>query len=287
MLGEVEVHLRRRLGAGSHLEDHADAVDGLLLAGRGDVEVGRDQGDRAQRGRLAEAGADLAVWSAAQLRPVHVGGAPPHRGAGEDVLGDRVVGEAGRRQHRDPALGHLLGGDDALGAAEVVDVAVAVDEPGDRALAPVLAVEGQRRRRGLGRDQRVDDDDPLLALDDVHVGEVEAAQLVEAGRDLEQAGDAVEQALAPEAGVDGVGRLALEEVVGLEVPDRVAALAGHGRRLEAGDQPPSRLGEVLVVGERQRGRRLAVAASGVLAGRPALVHRFPARAAATSPGAGA
>ena len=123
--------------------------------------VGRDQGHRAERGGLAEAGADLAVGAALEQRPVHVAGAAAHRGAGEDVLADRVVEEAGRGEDRDPARLDLLGGDDALGAAEVVDVAVGVDQPGDRALAAVLAVEGERRGRGLGRDQRVDDDDAL------------------------------------------------------------------------------------------------------------------------------
>jgi hypothetical protein len=86
-----------------------------------------------------------------------------------------VVEEALRGEHRDLALGDLLGGDDPGAAAEVVDVAVGVDEAGDRALAAVLAIEREGGGRGLGRDQRVDDDDPTLALDHVHVREVEAA----------------------------------------------------------------------------------------------------------------
>ena len=66
---------------------------------------------------------------------------------------------AGARTGISPRL-DLLGRDDAPGAAEVVDVAVGVDQAGDRALAAVLAVEGQRRGGGLGGDQRVDHDDP-------------------------------------------------------------------------------------------------------------------------------
>jgi hypothetical protein len=110
-----------------------------------------------------------------------------------------VVEEAGRGEDRDPAGLDLRFGDDALGAAEVVDVAVGVDQAGDGAIAALLAVEGQRRCRGLGGDERVDHDDALASLDHVHVGEVEAAQLEEAGGQLEEAGDAAELRLAPEA----------------------------------------------------------------------------------------
>ena len=37
---------------GRHLEADADAVEGLLLAGVGDVDGGRDEADRADRGGL-------------------------------------------------------------------------------------------------------------------------------------------------------------------------------------------------------------------------------------------
>jgi hypothetical protein len=47
-VGKVDVHLRRRLGPRHQLEAHPHAVDHLLLAGLDDVEVGRDQRDRAQ-----------------------------------------------------------------------------------------------------------------------------------------------------------------------------------------------------------------------------------------------
>jgi hypothetical protein len=80
----------------------------------------------------------------------------------------------------------------------------------------------------------------------VHVREVEAAQLVEAGRDLEQAGDAVEPALSPEAGVGGIGGLAGEKAVALQIPDNSAALTRDRCRLEGGDEAPAGVGEVLV-----------------------------------------
>ena len=125
-----------------------------------------------------------------------------------------MVEEAGGGDYRDPAALDLLFADDPAGAAEVVDVAVGVEEPGDRALAAVLAVEREGGGGRLRRDQRVDDDDPVGALDHVHVGEVEAAQLEEAGGQLEEAGDAVEAGETPEARVRGVGGgLRVEEVV--------------------------------------------------------------------------
>ena len=148
------------------------------------------------------------------------------------------------------ALGDLLGGDDPRGAAEVVDVAVGVDEAGDRAIAAVLAVERQGGGRGLGRDQRVDDDDPALALDHVHVREVEAAQLVEARRHLEEAGDLVEPALPPEAGVGGVG-----------------ALLARGRRRNRGPRRPCRRASSTRAGSKRATRpRSASARSSALSG---------------------
>ncbi len=156
-----------------------------------------------------------------------------------------MVEEAGWSEDRDPPRLDLLLGDDALGAAEVVDVAVGVDQAGDRAIAAVLAVEGEGRGGGLGGDQRVDHDDPLMALDHVHVGEVEAAQLVEARRQLEEAGDAAELALSPEARVGGVGRLGLEEVVALQLPDRAAIRVLDPGWVEGGDETAARCLEVV------------------------------------------
>jgi hypothetical protein len=96
----------------------------------------------------------------------------------------------------------------------------------------------------------------------VHVREVEAAQLVEARRDLEEAGDPVQPALAPEAGVGGRRALGGEEVVALQVPDRASALPLDGGRLEGGDQAAPRLLEILRRAGRQGRGRLAVAARG-------------------------
>ena len=69
VVGEEEVHLRGRLGARRELELHPDAVDDALLAGGRDA-VGRDdEGHRAGRGGLAQAGADLAVGPRSSTAP--------------------------------------------------------------------------------------------------------------------------------------------------------------------------------------------------------------------------
>ena len=237
-VGEVEVHRRRRLGPGGQLEDHPDAVDDLLLAGLDDLDRRRDEGDRPERGRLPEAGGELAVGPALEQRPVHVAGAARHRRAGEDVLADRMLEEAGRGEDRDPAGVDVLLGDDAAGAAEMVDVAVGVEQPGDGAIAALLAVEGERRRRGLRRDQRVDDDDALLALDHVHVREVEPAQLVEPGASSNRPAMRFSWACRQRAGFAVSGRIAVEETVGGEVPCPAPVLAIDHRRVEGGDEPP-------------------------------------------------
>ncbi len=172
-----------------------------------------------ERGRLPEAGADLAARPLRQQRAVHVRRAAGHRAAGVDVLADRVLEEALGREDRDAARRDVLLGDDAARAAEVVDVAVRVEQAGHRPLAAMLAVERQRGGRRLGGDQRVDHEDARVALDDRHVREVEAAHLVDALGHLEQAVDRVQLPLAPEARVHRLRAVRVEEPVGVRVPD--------------------------------------------------------------------
>jgi hypothetical protein len=82
-VGQEEVHLGRRLGPRRQLELEANAVDHRAFAGRRDLAVRRQQRDRAERDRLPEPGAELAVGGPLEQRPVHVAGAAGHRGAGE------------------------------------------------------------------------------------------------------------------------------------------------------------------------------------------------------------
>lgn len=66
----------------------------------------------------------------------------------------------------------------------MITVRVPVDDAGDRLVAGVLTIKGDTRRGALRRDQRIDHDDPGVTLDDRHVRQVEAANLIDAGRHL-------------------------------------------------------------------------------------------------------
>ena len=176
---------------------------------------------------------------------------------------------------------------DATDAAEVVGVAVGVDHPGHRPVPAVLPVEPERRRRGLGRDQRVQDEDPAITLDERHVRQVEAAHLVDPGRHLEQALDRVERGLAPQARIDRLGGVAGQEPVGVVVPHH-AAVGVHDPRFQSGDEAAPGVLEVLRVGERQRGQQLPVLRGNRVRGRlrspsPARRWRRPRRGAGIAP----
>ncbi len=186
-LREVEVHLGGRLGAGRHLEFDLDTVDGQRLTRGGDVDGRHDDGDLTGGGLLAQAATHLALRTAFEQGPVHVGGAAGHRGAGVDVLLHRVLDEPFRRDHRDLAGVDIGLGGDTEYAAEVVHVAVGVDHGGHRTIPAVGAVQRERRGCGLGADQRVDDDDAGVALDEADVRQVQTADLVDALDDLVEA----------------------------------------------------------------------------------------------------
>ena len=146
----------------------------------------------------------------------------------------------------------FLGAQHAEHAAEVIRVAVGEDHGGDRLVAQVLAREGQGIPRGRLGGERVYDDPALLAVDQRHVREVEAAQLMDARGDLVEPGAVVELSLAPEARVHGVGRLAFEEAELSERSYRVRAVRiGDPLGVRRCDQPPLGVLERLAIGEVQ------------------------------------
>jgi hypothetical protein len=132
----------------------------------------------------------------------------------------------------------------------VVAVRVGVDHPGHRAVAAVLPVQLERGRRGLRRDQRVDDDDAGVALDDRHVGQVKAAHLVDAWRHLEQPLSGAQLGLPPQARVHRVRAVGVEVGVLLQVPHHPTLRVGDDARIERFDQSTLRVLEVGAVGER-------------------------------------
>jgi hypothetical protein len=62
-VGEEEIHLRRRLGLGCHLEDDAHTVDGHFLSGVCDVVGWRNEARNIVRHCLAQAGVDVRIGS--------------------------------------------------------------------------------------------------------------------------------------------------------------------------------------------------------------------------------
>ena len=183
-------------------------------------QVGRRyQRDRAERDALAESGIDLPPFAPRQHRAELEQRAPEHRVARDHVFTHGRRHETCRRPDRHLACRHLIGADDAAHAAEVIDVAVRIDDRDHRLVRPVLQVQFHCRLGDLGRDERVDHDKAGVALDDRHVRYVEAAELVHAIRHAVQAVGHVDAGVAPQPRMDAVGRqFAFEKLVTLERP---------------------------------------------------------------------
>ena len=213
------------------MEHEAHAVDDVFLGGLRDDEGRREQSNAAVGHGLAEAVVDEAGGIARQVFAVHVLRATHHGHAEQHVLAGRFFHEADGGHHRDGAGGGLFGRNHAQHAAEMIDVAVRVDDRAHRAVAEVLAGKGHRGGGGFARGQRIHDDPAGLAFDQRQIGDVEAAQLPDAVRHLEQAGVVVEPRLTPEAGVDRGGCFAVDEIEGGEIPDHLAGrITDHARR---------------------------------------------------------
>jgi len=131
----------------------------------------------------------------------------------------------------------------------------------------MLVIEFEPGAGGLGADQGVNQDQTAVALDDRHVGQVHAANLVDAFAHLEQAGDVVQLRHAPQAGVDAGRRsVAVEEVVGHAVPHHLAlgVLDAAGEGL---DQTAPGIREAGLVLERQALQPGLVERASAVAGR--------------------
>ena len=89
-------------------------------------------------------------------------------------------------------------------------------------LTAVRAIERQRGRRGLGADQRVDDDDSGVALDEADIRQVQAADLIDALDHFVEALLGDQRALPPQARMHGGRCVAGQERVDVVVPDHPA-----------------------------------------------------------------
>jgi hypothetical protein len=168
-----------------------------------------------------------------------------------------VLGEALRCDHLDTPGVDVVLRRDAEHATEVVHMTVGVDDRTYRPVTAMCPVQRQRGCRGLGADQRVDDDDSGVALDDRHVRQIQAAHLVDAFHDLEQTLLGHERRLPPQARVDRRRRLTGEERVAVVVP-HAPTVGGADHARPRTQEPAVSGGEVGRVVEWQRFRQFPV-----------------------------
>jgi hypothetical protein len=164
-----------------------------------------------------------------------------------------VLGEALGRDHRDPASVDVGLRGHPEHTAEVVDVTVGVDDGDDGSVPAVLPVQRQGRGGGLGADEGVDDDDAGVGLDQRHVRQVQAADLVDALDHLVETLFGAQPALPPQAGVHRGGGVALEERVGVVVPHHAPVGGRHHAGVQAPEETAVGVLEVAGVVEGQRG----------------------------------
>jgi GNAT superfamily N-acetyltransferase len=130
----------------------------------------------------------------------------------------------------------------------------------DRPLPERPIHERQRPAGRLDRGQGVDQDATARPFDDAHVGQVVAAHLVDAVRHREEAVDAVQLRLTPEARVHARRGRARDEIVGRSVPDDPSRRILDAERVVRRDESPPRVVERRRLGEWERRRHGGVGA---------------------------
>ncbi len=155
-----------------------------------------------------------------------------------------MLHEAVGRNDLNAPGGDVVGADNAAHAAEMVDVAVRVDDGAHREVTNVTTRERQRGGGGFAAGQRIDEKKARIADDNGEVRHIEAAHLIDAVGDLKEARAREQAGMTPEAGVHRFRRLALQEIVGGKIPDDAAIGGANLRGGRAGDEAAR--GEVLV-----------------------------------------
>ena len=144
--------------------------------------------------------------------------------------------------------------DDAAHAAPVVGMRVGIDHGRDgKALADVLLEQLPRRANHFRGHQRVEDDPAGLAPDEGDVGEVEAADLVDARDHLVEPVVVVQYGLAEQRGMNAVEFvLRIQKLKPLHVPGDMAGVRHDLEILHRSNEALLLLLEISLVGERQR-----------------------------------
>ena len=250
------MHLRRRFAVGRHLEFKFEAIEGAFVTRRHD-EIGRtQQGHRARSHRLAQTAIDLSAHALCQEWSELILRAPQHRGTGDDVFRNRMLHEEIGRNDRDFAARHRLIIEHAARATPMVGMGVGKDDSGHRASAAMSKIELHRGAGAFDRGQRIHHDDAVLALDQRHVGNIEAANLIDARHHLENPVIHVEARLPPQTRVNGRGRFRVgKKTIGLEAPDYPALRGSDPRIFHRAEKAARCILEIARVRERQRFQR--------------------------------
>src|SRR5215470_2458739 len=113
-----------------------------------------------------------------------------------------------------------------------------VDDGDDGSSWTMLIVQVQRSLRRFHREKGVYHDQSRVALQNGHVGKVDAPNLINPLDDLEQPVLMVELRLPPEAGIDRVGRRSFEERIILLAPNHIPVRSGHKRVAQRSNEAP-------------------------------------------------
>src|SRR6266436_6258092 len=202
---------------------------------------------------------DLPPRTPGQERPELILRAPQHRRPCNDVFRNRMLHEQIGRDDRDVAARQRRVIEHAARAAPMVGMGVGEDDRGHGTLSAMLEIELHGGARAFNRGQRIDHDHAALALDQRHVGDIEAPDLIDAGHDLEESMVHVETRLPPQARIDRRRSFFFgKKAVWLEAPDHPALRRRDPRIFQRAEKTARRLLEIACVRERQRLQRRRV-----------------------------
>ena len=131
----------------------------------------------------------------------HIDSAAQHGGAGDDIFRHGVFKEAFGRDDLHLAGRHIGRVHHAQHAAEMIDMAVGVDDRDHRPLAQFVSDQRHCGLGGFGTGERINDDPAGGTADHGHVGQIKPAHLPDAIGHLEQAVFRHQRRIAPQAGV--------------------------------------------------------------------------------------
>ena len=228
---EIGVHLGRGFGAGGQLEFDLQPVDGQLRNIFPDLVSRSDEGHRTGGLSHADAHAQRTLFALVKHRAVLELCAPCHGDACIDIFADGVLQKARRRKHkglagsqllfkRELCIRHLLPGNNALHAAEVVHMRVAVQHRLDVQRAEAVLHQLLGSLHVFLAHQHIKHDPAVVGADKGRIGHIKAAHLINAIAHFKQTSFSVELGIPPQAGVYSVWSIPVQIAIALQIPCR-------------------------------------------------------------------